>query len=65
MKWKSCAIWPQGTVPCLNDCTEDEHDTKDQAIAVCDMLCRDGFGGDRKMFPLIAAMDPVREVKDA
>ena len=64
-KWKSCAIWPDHTCDSLNNYTEDFHDTEDQAMAVCDMLCRDGFGGTKEIFPLTTAVDPVREVKDA
>ena len=37
---------------CNSDITSDEHDTKEQAQAVCDILKREGYGGDRKMFPV-------------
>jgi hypothetical protein len=35
-----------------SETTSDEHDTREQAQAVCDMLEREGFGGEGKMFPV-------------
>lgn len=46
MKYKSIAVWPDGSV------TDDKHDTKEQAEVVCGMLKRIGFGGDGKIFPV-------------
>lgn len=51
-RWRSCAKWPR--TPGYLDITQstDEHDTKEQAEAVCRILRRVGFGGERKVFPL-------------
>lgn len=49
--WKSVAVWPDELhVP--NDISEDEHDTEDQAKGVCQLLEKEGFGGERKVFPI-------------
>jgi len=48
-KWKSCAKWP--SLGC-DDISEDFHETKEQAEAVCRMLERDGLGGEKCHFPL-------------
>ena len=53
MKYTSNAKWPRMDAYIGNsDTTSDEHDTREQAQAVCDMLERDGFGGAGKMFPV-------------
>jgi len=53
-RWKSVAIWPEGTCTCSTgkDVSQDFHGTKAEAEGVCRMLCSDGFGGDRKRFPI-------------
>ena len=49
--WKSIAFWdPIVGVP--DDKSSDEHETKEAAESVCNMLSKDGFGGDGKHFPL-------------
>lgn len=48
--WVSCARWPHKH-GFDNDLTTDTHDTKKQAEAVCNMLMRDGLGGERIHFP--------------
>lgn len=45
-KWKSFAKWPFN-----GSTTSDGHDTKDQAVAVCRMLEKDGWGGEGEYFP--------------
>lgn len=53
MKYTSNAKWPRMDAYLGNaDVTSDEHDTKEQAQAVCDILEREGFGGEGKMFPV-------------
>ena len=53
MKYTSNAKWPRMDAYIGNsDVTSDEHDTKEQAQAVCDILEREGFGGEGKMFPV-------------
>jgi hypothetical protein len=57
------AVWPAGTITAGGtdlDGSSDEHDTFDQAEAVCDMLNRDGFGGEGKIFPLRTYVEPVK-----
>lgn len=50
--WVSHAQWPQGTCPAIGDESQDTHSSKHAAQAVCDQLRAEGFGGDRKAFPL-------------
>ena len=53
-KHKSNAQWPIGTLNGHNyDISTDRHDTKEAAQAVCDMLSKNGFGGDKKVFPVM------------
>ena len=44
-RWTSNAVWPDG------ETSTDEHDTEEQARAVCRILRRDGMGGLREIFP--------------
>ena len=60
-KWKSCAMWPPGTCDSLNNYTEDEHHSRAAAEAVCQRLLEDGFGGDKKVFPLLTGVEEVRD----
>ncbi len=54
--FQSWAEWPAGLVHNISgegeNMTVDKHATRAQAEAVCDMLRRDGLGGDRIHFPL-------------
>jgi len=52
MKFKSIAVWPDGTTLTFSDITRDTHDTFSQAQSVCDTLKEKGFGCDGKVFPL-------------
>ena len=50
VRWMSCARWPhKHGFP--DDLTTDTHDTRAHAQAVCDILMRDGLGGERIHFP--------------
>lgn len=49
-KWRSCARWPHKH-GFDRDLTTDEHETRAAAQAVCDILQREGLGGDRVHFP--------------
>lgn len=64
MKYTSNAKWPRMDAEYSNsEMTSDEHDSYEQAKAVCDMLDRDGFGGEGKMFPVktwVEAKSPKR-----
>ena len=54
MKYFSNAQWPEGPVSQAraNDITTDSHNTESAAKAVCNMLERDGLGGEGKIFPI-------------
>jgi hypothetical protein len=59
-KWKSIAEWD----PChgfYNNQTWDEHETKEQAEAVCRMLEKDGLGGERCHFPIRTWVEEIKE----
>jgi hypothetical protein len=49
--WKSNAKWPE-SCGVVDNVSTDTHDTQEQAIAVCQMMKENGFGGDRKEFPI-------------
>ncbi len=51
-KFYSCSQWPTGTATHSGDITKDDHDTWAGAKGVCDLLCQNGFGGDRKVYPV-------------
>lgn len=55
-RWTSNAEWP-----CQSQPTTDEHDTREQALAVCAALERKGMGGDGEIFPLRTWIAPVIE----
>ena len=50
----SHAQWPKGSIvqKRANDCTCDWHFTYASAKAVCNMLERDGLGGEGNIFPI-------------
>jgi hypothetical protein len=48
-KFYSCAEWKAGVHKTV---TKDGHDTWKQAKGVCDLLCQNGFGGDKQSFPV-------------
>jgi len=54
MKYRSCAEWPPGHVVGAEreNVTTDTHDTESQAKAVCKLLEREGFSGERCHFPV-------------
>lgn len=64
MRYRSIAVWPDtikvGNVAGKNE-SDDIHDTEEQAAAVCKMLERDGYGGDREVFPLSTRVEPIAE----
>lgn len=64
--YKSFAQWPEGTLSYQEDqITDDTHGSKEEAESVCDRLRRNGFGGNRQIFPIrvwveeILDYDPV------
>jgi hypothetical protein len=57
-KWRSIAEWDK----ChgfYNNMTTDEHETKEQAEAVCKMLERDGLGCERIWFPIKTRVEEI------
>jgi hypothetical protein len=61
--WTSCAEWPEGLVSNGQrpNVTEDGHYTKEQADCVCRLLEREGFGGERRIFPVRTWSEPAGE----
>lgn len=59
---RSIAVWPDtirvGNVAGKNE-SSDEHDSPEAAHAVCRILERDGFGGERKVFPISTRVEPI------
>ncbi|MGE7139633.1 hypothetical protein ACQKIE_18560 [Luteibacter sp. NPDC031894] len=53
-KWKSHAQWPLAVYRGMDGSgvSTDTHLTEEEATAVCRLLERDGFGGERKAFPI-------------
>jgi len=55
MTYKSIAVWPRDcgiNLGNTNNESSDTHGSKEEAEAVCDLLRQNGFGGDRRVFPL-------------
>ena len=50
--YTSHAKWPEDAFSDLCNVTTDNHRTKEEARQVCRMLELDGFGGDKKIFPV-------------
>jgi len=59
MKYQSNAQWPKGQYPFGNDVSTDQHRNKESAEAVCNGLANDGWGGERKIFPVKVWVNPV------
>ncbi len=61
MSFKSIAVWPHPAVQLGNTANEsdDTHDTREEAEAVCRMLRREGFGGEGKIFPLSTRVEEL------
>lgn len=60
----SKARWPEGTIIGGPDVTSDTHETFEQAQAVCLLLKREGFGGERKVFPVATWVENDSEYVD-
>lgn len=52
MNWISNVQWPEGTLGFDNDVSTDKHRNESEARSVCDILEEEGFGGERKIFPI-------------
>lgn len=60
-KWRSCAKWEEGHFYYCDDTTTDEHETKEQAEAVCKRLEKEGLGGERCHFPIKTWVERINE----
>lgn len=59
---RSYARWPDDTVAFSMNGTQittNDHNSEEEAQAVCNMLERDGFGGDEKIFPVETWVTPI------
>lgn len=64
MTFQSNALWPPHlrSVSAYGDCiSTDTHATEDYAKIVCSRLQREGFGGQRKVFPLLVWTSAVQQ----
>jgi hypothetical protein len=59
MKILSVAYWPKDKVNLFDpqNRSTDSHHSEDYAKAICERLWRDGFGGDRQIFPIKVAVE--------
>lgn len=57
----SFARWPVGSVPFATppDWSSDTHETREQAQGVVDLLKKNGLGGEGKIFPIQAWIEPI------
>lgn len=64
-RWKSVAIWPDGTCSTSvgKDMSYDFHSSYNEANSVCQALYEDGFGGDRKRFPIATVIELCQKEK--
>lgn len=61
--FQSNALWPAG-VCCSkygDNISTDTHLTQDGALGACEILGREGFGGQRQHFPLMTWVGPVQQ----
>ncbi len=63
MRYQSNALWPAGVCSSQwgDNISTDTHDTVEQSAAVCRMLRVEGFGGERKVFPLCVWTSEVQQ----
>lgn len=59
VKFTSNAGWPQCTYKAGDDVTTDGPHTMAGARAVCDLLAKDGWGGEGKIKPLNTWVEPI------
>ena len=62
--WKSKAMWPtDGDIKLghIQNISEDTHATEEIAKGICRLLKRDGFDGNKKVFPIATWYEPVIE----
>ena len=60
---QSNALWPPGVCSSkwADNISTDKHATEAHAAAVCEMLKREGFGGERRVFPVRVWTSPVQD----
>ena len=59
-RWKSFAMWPDGCCPGIGNYSENTHDSRPQAEAVCAALKREGFGGNGQFYPLKTWIEEIQ-----
>lgn len=59
LKWQSNVVWPNGSIYAINDdyTTSDLHEKRSDAVAVCNMLTKDGLGGEGKIYPMRTSVE--------
>lgn len=62
--WKSHAWWPEECCPTIGNYSDDTHATKEEAVGVCNLLHRNGFGGAGKFFPIRTEVVPIYATPD-
>lgn len=64
-RWKSVVVWPDGTCSTSvgKDMSYDFHASYNEANSICQALCEDGFGGDRKRFPITTVIELCQKDK--
>lgn len=61
--YQSNALWREGVCHSKygDNITTDTHDTEEQAVAVCYLLEKSGYGGERKEFPIKTWVSPPQD----
>jgi hypothetical protein len=59
--FQSCAEWEQKH-GFYENTTKDQHDTKQQAQAVCALLEKEGIGGEKIWFPIRTWIEERKEI---
>ena len=65
-KYKSCSEWDSDIYAGMNrkNITTDTHHSRRAALAVCNSLENEGFGGDRILFPLRTWTEGPEDVEE-
>ncbi len=60
-KFRSYVQWGEDN---LCNMTQDDHETEEQAIAVCRMLEKEGLGGEGRIYPFETWVKPIKICED-
>jgi len=61
IKFKSIAVWPEGTICDGTNTSTDTHDTFAAASVICFLLRQHGFGGNHEIYPISTRVEPFKE----